>query len=64
MYDFRLTFDNNLAERDIRMMKVQQKLSGIFRSYTSTARKNALGTMDAIARVFTGNPFVRRVNTA
>ena len=59
-----------LTERDIRMMKVQQKISGMFRSeagahafcrirsYISTARKNALGAMDAIARVFAGNPFV------
>ena len=33
------------------------------RSYISTARKNALGAMDAIARVFAGNPFVPIDNT-
>lgn len=57
------------------MMKVQQKISSMFRSeegakafcrirsYISTARKNAMGALDAIARVFAGNPFVPRFNT-
>ncbi|MDP9263948.1 MAG: IS66 family transposase [Acidobacteriota bacterium] len=70
MRDFAIPFDNNLSERDLRMMKLRQKISGTFRnfdalvdfcrirSYVSTARKNGLNALDALRRVFAGNPFV------
>jgi transposase len=70
VHDFRVPFDNNAAERDLRMMKVQQKISGTFRSpegaaafatvrsYISTIRKRGMNVMQAIASVFEGQPLL------
>lgn len=63
-------FDNNLAERDLRMMKVKQKISGCFRtwtgaevfaairSYLATARKQGVAMLQASALAFLGTPFI------
>jgi len=70
MYDLNVPFDNNLSERDLRMMKNRQKISGTFRSnsgarafcitrsYLSTVRKNSVNVIDAIHYAITGIPFI------
>jgi transposase len=67
--DLTIPFDKNQAERDLRMLKVQQKVSGSFRSddgaaaiarirgYLSTLSKQGRALLAALEAVFAGQPF-------
>jgi transposase len=69
-YDFDVPFDNNQAERDIRMVKLQQKISGSWRtldgaknfcairSYVSTLRKHDHNILDGLRQLFEGHPWL------
>ena len=67
--DFQVPFDNNRAERDLRMIKSKTKVSGCFRgkaggavfatikSYTSTLKKNSRNIFNGLKAAFLGVPF-------
>jgi transposase len=68
--DFDVAFDNNQAERDVRMVKLQQKISGGWRSeqgakafldvrsYLSTARKHNQNAIDVLRQLFTDTAWI------
>jgi hypothetical protein len=61
--DLRVPFTNNAAEREVRMVKLRQKISGcpralpcaqhfaMIRSYTATAAKHGIGILDSLTRL-------------
>lgn len=68
--DFAVPFDNNLSERDVRMVKIAQKVSGGFRStegaeaflalrsYLSTAAKQGMNRLEVLQRLFNGDTWI------
>jgi transposase len=69
-HDLRVPFDNNEAERVIRMSKLRIKVSGCMRSmkgaeifcairtYLATAARHGIGWLDALTRAAAGTPWI------
>ena len=70
VYDPLIPFDNNQAERDLRMVKLRQKVSGCqrtwagaerflrIRGYISSLRKQGLAVMEGLRLAIVGQPWV------
>jgi hypothetical protein len=73
-HDRRCPFDNNAAEREVRMVKVRQKVSGAMRtltgaqhfchlrSYLATAAKHGINQLDALVQLASGQPWIPAIN--
>lgn len=67
-------FDNNAAEREVRMVKIRQKISGAMRtltgaehfchlrSYLATATKHGINLYDALVQLTSGQPWIPAIN--
>ncbi len=73
-HDLRCPFDNNAAEREVRMVKVRQKVSGAMRtltgaehfchlrSYLATATKHGINQLHALVQLAAGQPWIPTIN--
>jgi hypothetical protein len=73
-HNLRCPFDNNAAEREVRMVKVRQKISGAMRtltgaqhfchlrSYLATAGKHGINLLDALVQLTSGRPWIPAIN--
>ena len=70
--NYKAPFSSNLAERDLRMEKTKEKVSGLFRSwdgivnhtkirsYISTVKKRNIDIFSAITHIFMGNSVLQK----
>jgi hypothetical protein len=73
-HNLQCPFDNNAAEREVRMVKLRQKVSGCLRtltgaqqfcairSYLATATKHDVNLLDALILLASGRPWIPQTN--